>query len=49
MFYLAEGDLSKYGALRKMESKRIYNWYYLNRVNDLNELNDAVQRMEKSR
>lgn len=49
LFYLAEGDLSKYGALRKMESKRIYNWYYLNRINDLHELSDAVNRMEKTR
>jgi hypothetical protein len=49
LFYLSEGDVSRYGLLRKTESKRIYNWYYLNRVKDLHELEDAVERMERMR
>jgi hypothetical protein len=47
LYYLSKGDPGKLKQLRQTKEKDILNYYYLNRVNDLNELREHLAYMKK--
>jgi len=42
LYYLSDGNPVLAGQMRKVKAKQLYNYYYINRVKELNELLDHI-------
>jgi hypothetical protein len=49
IYELSKGDLSKEVVLRKLPVKKVYSYYYLNRLNELNRLLAIISRLEETK
>ncbi|HEX2982963.1 MAG TPA: hypothetical protein VHO28_05405 [Ignavibacteriales bacterium] len=47
LFYLSSGDASKYESLKRMPLRLLYEFYYLKKVSELNELLQHLERLRE--
>jgi hypothetical protein len=49
LFKLSDGELSKAALIENMEIERCYDWLYLQKVRELNEMRERIEELEKIR
>jgi len=47
LFRLSEGDISKIREIENLDVQMFYDWYYMLRVKELNELRMRIAEWEK--
>ena len=49
LYKLSDGDLSKAAVIENMEIERCYDWLYLQKIRELNEMRERIEEWEKIR
>ena len=49
LYKLSDGDLSKAEVIENMEMERCYDWLYLQKIRELNEMRERIEEWEKIR